>query len=116
MSNKLVDIKEVAIKNNCPECFSTERLRLKFQQKTKESKFYKSITNEIESMLNCETCNSIIYPVQWTNDIERVVAYHKKAVTPMTPSTSLKKISWLVLLGILSLFIIAAVITVYSGK
>lgn len=40
MVKKLINIKDVPLKNNCPECFSKEGLRLAFKQKIKETKFY----------------------------------------------------------------------------
>lgn len=95
MADKLIDVKEVGLKNNCPECFNTNGLRLTFKQKIKETKFYKSITSEISHEISCKTCNSIIYPVQWTDDIDRVFEYQKKAFTPKRASTYLKKASWI---------------------
>ena len=91
MSETFIDIKEVALNNNCPECYSTNGLHLKFKQKIINTIFYKSITSEIEHEITYKTCNSIIYPVQWTNDIERVFEYQKKAFTPKPKSTYLKK-------------------------
>ena len=103
MADKLIDIKEVALKNNCPECFNTNGLRLTFKQKIKETAFYKSITSEISHEITCKTCNSIIYPVQWTDDIDLVFEYQKKAFTPKKTSTYLKKTSWIVIATIIVL-------------
>ncbi|WP_298238642.1 hypothetical protein [uncultured Algibacter sp.] len=107
MSERLINIKEVTLKNNCPECYSSDGLRLNFKQKIKETKFYKSITPEVINELNCITCDSVIYPVQWTNDIERVVAYQKRAFTPKKASTYLKKMTWI---AFLTIFIAIALI------
>ncbi|MEL0454985.1 hypothetical protein WJN01_02005 [Flavobacteriaceae bacterium SZ-1-7] len=95
MPEKFIDSKEVILKNNCPQCYGTDGLRLTFKQKIVETSFYKSITSEINQELACKKCNSIIYPVQWTDDIERVVAYQNKAFTPKKASTYLKKTSWI---------------------
>ena len=95
MSEKLIDVKEVTLNNNCPECYSKNGLHLTFKQKVKETKFYKSITSEISHEITCETCNSVIYPEQWTDDIDRVFEYQKKAFTPKSKSTYLKKTSWI---------------------
>lgn len=100
MPNLFIDIKEVALKNNCPECYSNEGLRLKFKQKIKDTKYHKSITSKVKHEITCKTCNNIIYPVQWTEDIERVVEYHKKAFVPKQKSTFLKKPAW-ILIGII---------------
>ncbi|MFD1614524.1 hypothetical protein [Gelatiniphilus marinus] len=100
MSEKFITIKEVALNNNCPECFSKDGLRLTFKQKFMENNFYKSITKEVTQKLDCKTCNTTIYPVQWTDDIERVFEYHQKALTPKKTSTYLKKLSWIAILFI----------------
>ena len=96
MSERLVNIKEVALKNNCPECYSTDGLHLTFKQKIVETKFYKSITKEVIHELTCKTCDSIIYPVQWNDAIDRVFEYQKKAFVPKKASTYLKRSSWVV--------------------
>jgi hypothetical protein len=106
MTENLIDVKHVALKNNCPECYSKEGLRLTFRQKIKETNFYRSITSEVSYEINCNNCNSVIYPVQWTDDIERVFEYQKKAFTPNKSSAYLKKASWIVIgvgLGIIAL-------------
>lgn len=108
MAEKLIDIKNVALKNNCPECFSKDGLRLIFRQKTIETKFYKSITSEISHEITCKTCDSIIYPVQWTDDIERVFEYQKKTFTPKQTSTYIKNTLWIIIVS--SLVIIALVL------
>ena len=115
MSETFEDIKEVALNNNCPECYSKDGLRLKFKQKFIDTRFYKSITSEIKYEISCKTCNSIIYPVQWTDDIERVFEYQKKAFVPKNPSTYLKKLSWIVILFI-AVVIAAIVFTVLYAQ
>ncbi len=98
MSEKLVTIKEVVLKNNCPECYSNEGLRLTFKQKIIDTRFYKSITSQISHEIDCKICNTVIYPVKWTDDIERVFEYQKKAFVPKKPLTYLKKTSWLAII------------------
>ena len=115
MSEKHFDIKEVALKNNCPVCFGKEGLRLTFQQKIIETKFYKSITSEINHELVCEKCQSIIYPIQWTDDVERVIDYQKKAIITKKPSTYFKNLSWILI--IINLIIIAVIVlTIFYVK
>jgi hypothetical protein len=108
MAEKLITIKEVNLNNNCPECYSTNGLQLTFKQKFKETNLYKSITNETAQEIECKTCNTIIYPVMWTDDIERVFNYQQKAFTPKKPSVKLKKKAWL-LIGILGILIITGI-------
>ncbi len=113
MSEKFITIKEVALNNNCPECYSKDGLYLTFKQKFIETKFYKSITSEIKHDISCKTCDTNIYPVQWTEDIERVVAYQNKAFTPKKPSTYLKTMLWGIIISVIIILIALLVIILY---
>ncbi|MDO6760599.1 hypothetical protein Q4566_10345 [Tamlana sp. 2_MG-2023] len=99
MPERLIEIKEVALNNNCPECYNTKGLHLLFKQKVVETSFYKAITPEIKHELNCKTCETAIYPEQWTDDIDRVVDYQKKVFEPKSPLTKLKTLSWSLIIG-----------------
>lgn len=107
MSEKLITIKEYALNNNCPECYSNNGLRLTFKQKVIETNFFKSITKDIQSSMACKTCNTTIYPVQWTDDIERVFEYHQKALEPKKASTYLKKQTWVIVILIMVVLLAA---------
>ncbi len=95
MEPQYITIKSVELNNNCPECYSREGLKLTFKQQFKENQFYRSITQNTIEQLKCSVCNSIIFPVNWTVDIERVVDYHKKAFVPKPSSLKFKKLSWI---------------------
>ncbi len=82
---KLMPIKITNITNNCPECFGAD-LKLTFYQKYVFKRFSKRITNEISNEIKCNLCDTIIYPVQWTNDLELVMNYYQKAVEPKKAS------------------------------
>ena len=112
MHDTFILIKEVALNNNCPECFSKEGLRLAFKQRFIETNFYKSITAEIKHTITCKTCNSDIYPERWTEDIERVVEYQQKAFVPKKTSRKLKKASWF-LIGIIGVILIIILVAVF---
>jgi len=109
MEEKLITIKDVPLKNNCPECYSNEGLVLTFKQKFKETKFYKSISNETVTELSCKKCGTDIYPVSWTDDIERVYEYQRKAFTPKPSSLKLKRLAWIIFIAI-DLVIIAIIL------
>ncbi|MGB5237625.1 MAG: hypothetical protein WBM43_08165 [Flavobacteriaceae bacterium] len=83
---KLEIIKESVITNNCPECFNQD-MTLSFFQKHLYSKFYHRITPVVEHQIRCNKCNSIIYPVKWTEDIERIFEYYRKTVEPQASKT-----------------------------
>ena len=112
MSEKLITIKEVSLKNNCPECYSTDGLVLTFKQKFKETKFYKSITNDVVEELDCTRCSTTIYPVSWTDDIERVYDYQKKAFTPKKASLKLKRLAWIIFITI-DIIIVGVILAVF---
>lgn len=110
MSEKLITIKEFALNNNCPECYSNNGLHLTFRQKFVENKFYKSITDDVTHEIVCKTCNTPIYPVRWGNDIERVFEYHQKALEPKKTTLKLKKLAWIIILAILVLIVTSAIL------
>ncbi|KJD31720.1 hypothetical protein PK35_13275 [Tamlana nanhaiensis] len=105
MAKKHIKINEFNLKNNCPVCYSNDGLKLTFKQQLIENAFYKATTLDTLNELFCNTCNSNIYPVQWTDDLERVFEYHKRAITPKSKSFHLKKLTWLIV-------ILTAIITV----
>jgi len=89
-------IKEADLKNNCPECFNQE-LKLTFFQKHLISRFYNRTTAEVKQEIRCLTCGSIIYPVSWTEDIERSFEYFQKITIPEPSRVRLTKLSiWLI--------------------
>ena len=79
-------IKEAELTNNCPECFNQE-LRLTFYQKHKYNSFYHKTSGEVTHEIKCKTCDSTIYPVSWTEDIERVFDFYRKMVVPDRATT-----------------------------
>lgn len=78
---KKVIIKEADITNNCPKCFNQE-LKLTFYQRHTYGRFFDKTTKDISHEIKCTKCNSLIYPVDWTEDIERVYQYYLKMATP----------------------------------
>lgn len=88
-------LKEVRLNNNCPECYSNDGLELTFKQKLVENIFYKAITEDTKYDMHCDTCQTTIFPIRWTDDIEQVVNYQKRALSPKPKSLKLKKAAWL---------------------
>lgn len=66
------------LKNNCPTCFGDDGLEFTFTQEEKETAFFKKPAPEIANTLYCHTCKNNIYPINWTEDIERVFDYNQK--------------------------------------
>ena len=99
---KWIAIKEAPITNNCPECYSQE-LVLTFYQKHTYNAFYQRTTKTVRYEITCKKCGSIIYPVNWSQDIERVVDYYNKLVRPDRPSVRFTLLFYGVLIFILLL-------------
>ncbi|WP_412559772.1 hypothetical protein [Winogradskyella sp. MIT101101] len=111
-TTKFFTLKEARLNNNCPECYSNDGLEITFKQKFKENAFYKAITAETSHEMHCNNCNTAIFPVRWTDDIERVVEYQQRAVQPKSKSIKLKPLAWvIILLDILILALIVLVMT-----
>jgi len=81
MKEKRIAIQEAGLTNNCPECFNQD-MTLTFYQKHANTKLYHRITPEVTHEIKCNKCHSIIYPVKWTEDIERSFDYYRKLVSP----------------------------------
>lgn len=112
-TTKFFTLKEARLSNNCPECYSNDGLEITFKQKFTENAFYKAITKEIKHEMYCNICDTSIFPVQWSDDIERVVNYQQRAVQPKGNSIKLKPLAWVVI--VLDLLILATVVLVATG-
>ena len=99
---KQIAIKEAEITNNCPECFNQE-LKLTFYQKHTYNPFYHRTTDQVTHEIKCKKCFSIIYPVNWTDDIERVFDYYNKLVTPDRKSVRFTTLFFIILIVLLAL-------------
>ncbi len=96
------------ISNNCPECFQTDGLEFSFSQDEKETQLFKKASTKIEEVLYCHNCNSVVYPVNWNDDIERVYQYHKKQAKPFSASYKLKPLAYLII--VVDIIVLAAII------
>lgn len=109
IKESLTPIKKAMLTNNCPECFNG-KLTLTFYQKISEGILFKKLHSTIISKIVCNTCKSIIYPVKWTEDIERVVEYYQKTLMPIKG-----KIKFTGLFYIIVLTALATVIAVIAS-
>jgi hypothetical protein len=116
MKKQYITLKTVKLNNNCPECYSNNGLKLSFEQEFVETNLYKSITNNTRHHLYCTTCNTAIYPVRWTDEIDRIVDYHKKTFEPKPKSIKLKKRAWIIFatIDIIILLIILYIFGVFN--
>ncbi|MFH6603373.1 hypothetical protein ACEZ3G_07790 [Maribacter algicola] len=107
---KLEVIKEADLTNNCPECFNQD-LKLTFYQKHLYGKLFHRTTGEITNKVTCNKCGSNIYPVKWTDDIERIFEYYQKMVEPEKASIRFTRLFYIIIL--LSIVLIAAAVYLY---
>lgn len=103
-SENYFTLKEVQLNNNCPECYANDGLELTFKQKISDNIFLKAITDETKHQMHCNNCNTNIYPVSWDDDIERVVAYHERAIVPKKKSWKLKPFAYVFIIVDILLF------------
>jgi hypothetical protein len=97
--------------NHCPTCFATDGLELVFTQEKTHSKFYEKVAKEINYKMYCHSCNNQIYPVNWTDDIERVYEYNRKLAKPSNTGIKLKPLLLYSIL-LVAIIIVAAIMYV----
>lgn len=110
---KLKVIKEADLTNNCPECFNQD-LTLTFFQKHTYGRFFHKTTSEVSNELVCNKCKSNIYPVSWTEDIERIFSYYQKTVIP-EPKSSKATVFFYILLLVLIALVAGAIYIFLAG-
>ena len=106
MEAKYFTVKEVQLSNHCPECYSTKGLQLTFKQKFLETPFHKAISNDLKHSMACTNCHTKIFPVRWTEDIERVFEYQQRALVPKSATFKLKTLTWILLVFIIILVVV----------
>lgn len=88
--------------NNCPTCSVNSGLELAFSQEEKETEYYTKANPMITETLYCHSCNNMIYPVNWTDDIEGVYHYNKKLAKAKNSSIRLKTRAYVLMLLLLA--------------
>lgn len=61
---------------------------------------------KIENSMICKTCNTEIFPVRWSEDIERIFEYQQKAFGPKSATFKLKKLTLILLVVVIVLVVI----------
>ena len=113
VKEKKVIIKETNITNNCPKCFNQE-LKLTFYQRHTYGRFFDKTTKDISHEIKCIKCNSLIYPVDWTEDIERVYQYYLKMATPDKASIRFTPPFYILTLLLIAIVAVAAYIFIQT--
>jgi len=99
---KQLIIQQSDLTNNCPECYNQD-LTLTFYQRHSYGKLYHRTTADVTHELRCNKCNSIIYPVKWTEDIERSFNYYQKTVSPARASIRFTALFFILILLLICL-------------
>lgn len=79
-----------------------------FTQEEKDNAFFTKPSSQIDETLYCHNCNSMIYPVNWDIDIERVYDYNKKIAETQRQYLKVKPLLYIVIL--LAIIVVAAII------
>ncbi len=108
MKKKTHTLHTARLKNNCPTCFGPDGLEFTFSQEEKETAFFRQPEKEIKSRLYCHTCHNEIYPVNWTEDIERVFDYNKKIAETYRKYLKVKPLFYI--LTVVAIVLAAAVV------
>ena len=90
MAEKTIVLHTAQLNNNCPNCFGTNGLEFTFRQMEKGNALFLWPKSVIEETLYCHNCEHTIYPVNWTEAIERVYDYNKKIAETKRQSLKLK--------------------------
>ena len=110
MTRKKKEPNNYQLTNNCPECFAKGTLSLSFYPIVQKNVFFERHKAEVTHTMQCAQCKQQIYPVKWTDDIERVFEYYQKTVTPKA-HLKLRLLSWV----IIGLLVLLAVAILYYG-
>lgn len=108
MQNKTNTLHTARLKNNCPTCFGTDGLEINYTQAEKETLLFKKPATDIEHTLYCHTCKNQIFPVNWTEDIERVFDYNKKIAETNKQYLKVKPLFYISI--VVAIVLVAAVI------
>ncbi len=114
MSNKTHTLHTARLKNNCPTCFGTDGLEITFTQEEKDTPFFRKPALKIDDKLYCHTCNNTIYPVNWTEDIERVFDYNKKIAETNKQYLKVKPLFYILI--VVAVVLVSAVVYVLIPK
>ena len=107
MIQKTNTLHTARLNNNCPTCFGTDGLEFTFSQNEQENAFFHKPNSKIEETLYCHNCKHTIYPVNWTEDIERVYNYNKKLAETNRQYLKIKPLFYILI--IVAIILVAAI-------
>ena len=99
---------EATLSSNCPECYANNSLLLTVYQNEVDTPWFYKLTSKLSEEIECQKCGTAIYPVRYTEDLERVKAFYLKSMGTPETAFKLKALSFVVL----ALVILAAAASV----
>lgn len=87
--------KEATLSSNCPECFANNSLRFTVFQKEVETMWYYHLTRELSEDMVCKKCQTPIYPIRYTDNIEQIKAFYLKTMGVPPKKFRLKALSYI---------------------
>lgn len=113
MSQKTNILHTSRLHNNCPTCFGKDGLEFTFSQDERENSFFHKPSSNIDEKLFCHNCKNPIYPVNWTEDIERVYDYNKKLAETQRQYLKVKPLFYILIIAATVLVAIVFYILLY---
>ena len=89
---------EATLSSNCPECYASNSLHLTVYQEEIDNPWYYQLTTRLSEDMVCKKCETTIYPVRYTDDLERIKAFYLKSMGQPKSSFRLKKMSYVVMI------------------
>lgn len=111
MTQKSNTLRTARLKNNCPTCFGTDGLEITFTQNEEENAFFHKPNPKIDESIFCHNCKNPIYPVNWTEDIERVYDYNKKIAETNRQYLKVKPLFYILI--VTAIIVVAAVLYIW---
>lgn len=97
MSSKKKVFRQATLSSNCPECYNTNTLLLTLFQEENDTPWYYQLSDHCSETLVCKKCETTIYPVRYTKDIERVKAFYKRSMGIPPKAFRLKPLTFVAL-------------------
>lgn len=101
MSHRRKVFQEATLSSNCPECYASNSLLFTVYQKEIDNRWFYKLSTDLSEDITCKKCETPIYPVRYTDDIERVKAFYLKSMGEPKKVFRIKKTVYLVVILLL---------------
>lgn len=94
--------KEATLSSNCPECFANNSIRYTVLQKEIDNRWYYHLSRELSEHMVCGKCETVIYPIRYTENIEQIKAFYLRTMGTPPKRFQLKALSYITLILVLT--------------